>query len=149
MEKIVNYNEEDLKNHHAVSAIIKNKEGEILIQKHIKYGFWTIPVGKVKSNQSINEALKEEIYEECNIIIDEATEIGCRTDIYNRNGKNVKVTLHSFEIIKYSGEIQNREPDKHKIQEFKNIEDVKKLPYLSDATLFYLHKTGFDRPSLI
>ena len=34
-----NYNSEDLFDHHGVSAVIKNKDGEVLMQEHVKYGF--------------------------------------------------------------------------------------------------------------
>jgi len=35
----INYNESDLSDHKGVSAVIKNPEGEILMQDHVKYGF--------------------------------------------------------------------------------------------------------------
>ncbi len=65
----INYNAEDLIDHHAVSAVIKDKDGRILMQEHVKYGFWTVPIGKVAVNQTLEEGLKQEIFEECNSII--------------------------------------------------------------------------------
>lgn len=65
----VKYNEEDVCDHQGVAGVIKNSKGEILMQEHIKYGFWTIPVGKAKLGQSVEEGLKQEILEECNIEI--------------------------------------------------------------------------------
>lgn len=53
------YTPEDIVNHHAVAAIIKNAAGEILMQEHVKYGFWTLPVGKVKDGQGIKEGYKK------------------------------------------------------------------------------------------
>ena len=50
-----------------------------------------------------------------------------------------------FEIIKYSGEMKNMEPYKHSEQKFMDLEDVKKLPYISDLTLLYLEYLGFKR----
>ena len=44
----IKYNDEDIVSHHAVVAMIKDDSGKILMQKHVKYGFWTVPVGKVK-----------------------------------------------------------------------------------------------------
>ena len=41
----VNYNMEDIVSHHGVAAVVKDRRGKILMQEHVKYGFWTIPVG--------------------------------------------------------------------------------------------------------
>ena len=138
----INYNSEDLLDHHGVTAVIKNLAGEILMQEHVKYGFWTLPVGKVKQNQSIMDGLKQEIQEECNLQINECKEIIMKDYFYERNGKNVKVTVHLFEI-------QNLEPNKHKQQIFLPIEKILKLPYLSDTTLLYLDQLGFSRQAHI
>ncbi len=141
----INYNEEDILDHHGVAAIIKNQKGEILMQEHVKYGFWTIPVGKVKDDQNVIDGLKQEILEECNLQIKECEEIIVKDYFYERNGNNVKVISHLFEILKYSGKMENLEPMKHKQQVFLPIEQIKKLPYLSDLTLLYLEQVGFKR----
>jgi len=141
----VKYNEEDVYDHYGVAAIIKNSKGEILMQEHIKYGFWTIPVGKVKWGQSVEEGLKQEVLEECNIEIKELKEIATRKYDYIRDGKNVVVDVHLFEVIEYSGTIKNNEPNKHKVQEFLSLDTIKNLPYLSDNTLLYLETIGFKR----
>lgn len=114
--KKIKYNDEDIIDHHGVVAVIKNKKEEILMQKHLKYEFWTLPVGKVKHNQTIEEGLKQEILEECNLIIKESKEIARRVYNYIRNNKKVKVDVHLFEIQKYSGEMKNNEPEKHELQ---------------------------------
>lgn len=142
---MVNYNPEDIVSHDGIAAVIKNSKGEILMQEHAKYGFWTIPVGKVKQGQSIEEALKEEIFEECNITITECQEVLIRAYNYERNGNHVSVKAHLFEILKYSGEIKNNEPHKHSKQLFIDLGQIKKLPYLSDLTLLYLETIGIKR----
>ena len=143
----IKYNEEDLVDHHGIAAIIKNEFNEILIQDHVKYGFWTIPVGKVKKDQSVIDGLKLEILEECNLIIQECKEIIYKDYFYQRNSKNVKVSSHVYEILKYTGELKNMEPMKHRKQLFMSIEEIKQLPYLSDITLLYLSYIGFNRNS--
>jgi 8-oxo-dGTP pyrophosphatase MutT (NUDIX family) len=145
----IKYNKEDIFNHHGVAAIIKNHSGEILMQEHVKYGFWTIPVGKVKDGQDVIEGLKQEILEECNLLVDECREVVVKDYFYDRNGNNVNVISHLFEILKYQGNVKNLEPAKHKQQIFKPLEEIKRLPYLSDLTLLYLHQIGFDRPARI
>lgn len=141
----INYNDEDIVDHHGVAAVIKNDDGEILMQRHAKYGFWTIPVGKVKGEQDIIEGLKQEIQEECNIKVEEAIEIVFREYQYKRKGHLVNVLSHLFEIKKYSGIVKNNEPKKHGQQIFLSLEKIKLLPYLSDLTLLYLGTLGFRR----
>lgn len=141
----IKYNSEDLVDHHAVFSVIKDSEGKILMQNHVKHGFWTIPGGKVKVGQSVEEGLKEETFEECNLEIIECKEIINKDYEYIRDGRNIKISSHLFEIIKYSGEMKNMEPHKHSEQKFMDLEDVKKLPYISDLTLLYLECLGFKR----
>lgn len=141
----INFNREDVLDHHGVAAVIKNQEGEILMQEHVKYGFWTIPVGKVKGDQNVIDGLRQEILDECNLQVKEYKEITVKDYFYERNRKNVKVISHLYEILKYSGEMRNLEPMKHKQQMFLPIEQIKKLPYLSDLTLLYLEQVGFRR----
>ena len=141
----INYNKEDTVSHHGIAAVIKNKKGEILMQEHVKYGFWTIPVGKVRRGQSVEDGLKREIEEECNLDVKEFEEIRFKRYVYTRNGSRVMVLSHLFEVLKYSGVMKNREPEKHSKQIFLPLEKIKKLPYLSDLTLLYLDTLGFKR----
>ena len=142
---VINYTDEDLLDHHAVSAIIKNSEGDILMQDHVKFGFWTIPIGKAKAEQDPVEAIKEEVLEECNLIIEDLKEIAFKEVKYERNGKMVKDLIHTYKILKYSGELENKEPHKHTEQKFIPLEEIKKIPYLSDQTIIFLKSIGFKR----
>lgn len=142
---MINYTPEDLADHHAVAAVIKDKKSRVLVQEHVKFGFWTIPVGKAKKEQSPEEGIKEEVFEECNLNILELKEIDYKEIEYERNGRNIRVFTHIFEVINYSGNIKNKEPHKHKQQKFMPIEEIKKLPYLSDATLMFLKTLGIKR----
>lgn len=139
------YNSEDIVNHHSVAAVIKNESGEILIQFHLKYDFWTLPVGKVKEGQNIIDGLKEEMLEECNLQIEKCNELAVVDLYYNRDGNDVKVISHLFDVLKYTGEMKNNEPHKHREQLFMSLEDIKKLPYISDMTQLYLKQQGFKR----
>lgn len=146
---MINFNPEDLTSHDGIAAIIKNSKGEILMQEHVKYGFWTIPVGKAKDGQKVEEALKEEIFEECNLVIEDYKELTTRDYTYNRNGNPVIVKAHLFEVLRYSGFMRNNEAHKHRQQLFMDLEEVKKLSYLSDLTLLYLETLGFRRTNRI
>jgi ADP-ribose pyrophosphatase YjhB (NUDIX family) len=119
------------------------------MQEHVKYGFWTIPVGKVKEDQNVIEGLKQEIREECNLEVEEYKELIEKNYLYERDGHDVKVISHLFEITKYSGELENMEPAKHREQKFLPLEKIKELPYLSDLTLLYLEQLGFKRETRI
>ncbi len=139
------YNHEDLVDHNGIAAVIKDNSGRILMQLHVKFGFWTIPVGKVDLRDSIEYGLKKEVLEECGITIQDYKEITSKNFVYDRRGKNVQLTSYLFEIKRYSGIIQNKEPHKHTRQEFLTLEQIKVLPYLSDMTLLYLETLGFRR----
>lgn len=145
----INYNKEDIASHHGIAAVIKNSQGQVLMQEHVKYGFWTIPVGKVLESQSLENGLKQELFEECDITIEEFKEIKAKEFKYKRNGNSVIVYAHLFDINKYSGIVRNKEPKKHKTQIFMELEKIKNLPYISDMTLLYLETLGFKREATL
>ncbi len=138
LEKI-QYNDEDLQAHDGVSAVIM-KGNKILMMDHVKFNFWTIPVGKVDPNQSIEAGMKMEMKEELNIIPTKYKKIGQFIRMYPRGGKKVKVTAHIFLIEKWTGTIRNNEPKKHRSIKFISIPEIKKMKKLSDATKEALKK---------
>lgn len=144
--KPISYTPGDLSSHHGVAAVITNDKGEILMQEHVKYGFWTIPVGKVKEGQDILEGLKEELFEECDIVVEKCEELVTKDFSYTRAGKPITVLGHVFAVLRYSGTIKNKEPNKHTQQLFMSIEKIQTLPILSDLTLLYLEQKGIHRP---
>src|SRR3989344_5107919 len=89
---MVSFNPEDLVSHDGIAAIIKNAKGEVLVQEHVKYGFWTIPVGKAKKGQKVEDALKKEIFEECNLAIESCQEITSRDYTYAKNFAGCKTS---------------------------------------------------------
>ena len=139
------YTNEDMMDHDAVFAVIKDAEGKILLQEHIKYSHRTLPWGKVKQGQSLIEGLKQEIKDECNISIWDSKEIISWEYTYNRNNKDVHVMEHIYEIIDFTGEIQNNEPHKHGQIVFKSIDEILKLPHLSHVAVVYLQTLGITR----
>jgi ADP-ribose pyrophosphatase YjhB (NUDIX family) len=131
--KEIQYNEEDLRPHHGVSAVIR-KGNKILMMDHVKFNFWTIPVGKVEQGQSVEDGLKKEIKEELNITPTRYKEIGQFVRFYPRKGKKVKVEAHIFLIENWKGTIRNNEPQKHRSIKYMTIPEIKKLKKISDAT---------------
>jgi ADP-ribose pyrophosphatase YjhB (NUDIX family) len=133
LEKI-QYNEEDLTNHYGIAAIIYNDQKKILMLDHIKFNFWTIPVGKVTQDQTIEEGLIQELEEEVNITPIDFKQIDKLLKTYPRRGKRVKVDARLFEVIKYKGKVKNNEPKKHRSMKYMSIEEIKQLPKISHMT---------------
>lgn len=136
------YNQEDLEEHHAIAAVIYDKDNRVLMLEHVKYNFWTIPVGKVLKNQALYDALKEEVFEECNVKILKAKEITSKDFDYLRKEIPVKVHSHLFEVEKWTGDVKNKEPQKHSDMKFMTIDEIKKLKDVSDMTKLFLLSVG-------
>ena len=132
-------NKADLKNHYGIACVIWNKDKtKILMQDHIKYSMWTIPVGKVDVGDSIDKTIKKEMKEEININVTKYKELFNWIGIYKRQGKRVKVTVHVIEVLSYNGTIKNTEPKKHKSLKWMTIKELSKIKNLSDNTQKYL-----------
>jgi ADP-ribose pyrophosphatase YjhB (NUDIX family) len=129
---------EDIVTHEAISAII-HKDKKILMFKHVKYEFWTIPIGKVRPGQKVSAALKEELQEECGITPTKLAVIAQFEKVYNR-GKGVKTTVnnHVCDIIEYKGTVTNKEPEKHSQMKWMTIQEIKRIKDISDATKAFL-----------
>jgi 8-oxo-dGTP diphosphatase len=127
MRADVPYTEEDMKNHQAISAIIQNELGQILIFKHKKFDFWTVPIGKVKIGQSVLDGLKEELFEEVGITVKDSVLIETKTQEYDRRGLKIAVTHNLFSIIDYVGIPFNKEPEKHSDMKWIDLKDIVSL----------------------
>ena len=142
----INYNAEDLRDHDAIAVVIRDTFGHVLMQEHVKYGFWTIPIGKAKPGQAPDACARAEIMEECGLDIQKLELLVKRDYEYVRAGIPVKVCLYLYEATSYFGKPRNLEPHKHTRQEFIALDEIKRLPFLSDGTLLYLEAIGFSRP---
>jgi len=131
----VKYTKEDLVDHEAVSAIIQNKNNDILILKHEKFGFWTVPMGKVdKSDSSLEMALKREVREEVGVFIKNYVDLGSFLKQYERQGKIVNVVNHVYSVVSYNGTPTNVEKEKHSELRWIPIKDITSLgDNISDA----------------
>lgn len=145
MSDNIRYNPDDLENHEAVAAVVRDREGRVLMFNHKKYGFWTIPVGKATANETPLEGITTELKEELGIAVTQATEIAVKPYVYERRGSRVHVNLHLYVIDSFEGEPKNNEPEKHTAMKYMDIETIAKLEYLSDATVMFLKSEGINR----
>ena len=87
--------------------------------------------------------------EECNIDILKAEKLISSEYVYTRDDKKVNVMEHVFEVIDFTGEMQNNEPQKHSQLVFKSLDEIIKLPHLSHVAVVYLETLGIVRKSKI
>lgn len=130
-------NKEDLRPKRSGVAGVIHKDDKILMLKHVKFGWWTIPVGKVDEKETPEKALKRELFEEVGITPIKYELVVTKKVNYTVLGKPIEVTHHIYDISKYSGTPRNKEPKKHKEIKWMSIDEIKDKG-ISDATKFYL-----------
>ena len=139
------YNDVDI---HSVGGLIYNENGDILVQYHNKYDFWTIPMGKVEGGLTLEETLKKEFKEELDIEVVEFRELTSKKFTYNNidpktwkfveKGETFKSLFHLFQIDNWTGTIKNNEPQKHSEVRFMSIAKLSKFAQKSDSLKTYL-----------
>lgn len=132
------FTKEDVEVNDSIWAIITNEKWELLIQDHIKLNSFTIPIWKVKKWQSIEDALKEELFEELWITILKYEKILEKYKVFDFNWVQKWINMHFYKILNYTWTITNNEPYKHKSIEFMSLETIKKLSKISEATKILL-----------
>tara|TARA_Y100001980_G_C14556128_1_gene346539 strand:- start:6073 stop:7056 length:984 start_codon:yes stop_codon:yes gene_type:complete len=87
-----------------VAALIRNENNKVLIAKRNQFqphpGKWEFPGGKLNVNESYEEGLKREIFEELNLEIDITTVCGDITHLYE--DYFIKLKLMNAKINNYS-----------------------------------------------
>lgn len=124
-------NDGDMKDHKSAIAIIK-KGDKILVQDHVKFNFLIPPVGKQEGDEPLFQTLRREVYEETGLQVDLAKKLFSVSNTYVRaregeKPKNVKVNVTFFEVTKYHGKLENKEPNKHRKIYFESIENLRKI----------------------
>lgn len=140
IERIYNklLNTEDMRNHHSIGCgILDLNKNKVLMLDHVKFDMLTIPVGKVKHDQTPFEGLLMEVREETNIYIHKAIEIAQFNMDEYRNDKLVRTYNHLYitttDNADYS-KMKNMEPKKHRDMFWMDIKDLKKLQTRSYVT---------------
>ena len=87
-------------------AVIRNKQGQILIDRRLAKGemagLWEFPGGKIEINETVEECIKREISEELAIEV----EVGARLVTIDHTYSNFEVTLFVHHCQYLSGEPQ-------------------------------------------
>ncbi|AGB07151.1 hypothetical protein [Vibrio phage VP4B] len=93
-----------------VGALIKNDEGKILVQMHVKIGGYTVPSGKLEAGETLEQGLRRELLEE--IGVSDLTILDGYHHWFNTypNLGNVEQNIFTVEIHE---EPRNMEPDRH------------------------------------
>ena len=95
--------------HIAVGVILNETGDKVLIAKRPdnvhQGGLWEFPGGKVHSNETVQEALKRELQEELNLIVENATPLIC----INHDYYDLKVKLDVWTVDCWSGEVRGNE----------------------------------------
>ena len=101
----------------AVYLILKNEQGEILLQRRTNTNLWEnylgLPAGHVDKGENVCQAIIREAKEELDIEISMEDLI----DVFMVNRKNKSLDPYFdvyFEVSKYKGQIKINEPDKCK-----------------------------------
>lgn len=132
------FTEEDLSTKDAIWAVVFDWEWRILIQDHIKLDFFTIPIWKVREWQNPDEVMKKELFDEVGIRVLEFEKIIIQEWTYDYNWVKIKIRNHIYKILNWSWAVENKEPTKHRTLKFITIDEIKKLPKISDATQIFL-----------
>lgn len=123
--------QEDIKDHLGVGALVYNDIGKIIIFHHVKYNFWTIPIGKCDLDKDPVHQMTVELKEELGIDVHSnfLDKLGSFTKTYSRS-KTIKTKIKQilYEVTEYHGIPKNMEPHKH---------DQMKWMYLRDLTLHH------------
>lgn len=119
----------------AVSVAIVNKQGQILLEEHVKCkGLWLMPCGKVEENETFESAAARELKEELGIEIDanDLITLFQRNSFYSRIDGDQIFNEKVF-ALRYNenihGSPENLEPEKH--TSIKWV-DAKSINYFKD-----------------
>lgn len=97
-----------LKTKYVIASVIE-KDGKFLIAQRAKkdalFGKWELPGGKLEENETFQECLKRELFEELNILAEVGEFIA--ESAFELNGTDMR--LLAFHVPSFTGEIQLKE----------------------------------------
>ena len=122
------------------SAIIKNKNGEILLmsrkQKDSFTNCWEFPGGKLKNNENFAVALFRELKEELNIKID-INKLS-NYEFFKHQYRSFLLMMYVFEVTEWTGKIISKEGELLRWVSAKNLKKAKLLPANTKVVNYFL-----------
>ena len=122
------------------SAIIKNKNGEILLmsrkQKDSFTNCWEFPGGKLKNNENFAVALFRELKEELNIKID-INKLS-NYEFFKHQYRSFSLMMYVFEVTEWTGKIISKEGELLRWVSSKDLKKAKLLPANTKVVNYFL-----------
>ena len=122
------------------SAIIKNKNGEILLmsrkQKDSFTNCWEFPGGKLKNNENFVVALFRELKEELNIKID-INKLS-NYEFFKHQYRSFLLMMYVFEVTEWTGKIISKEGELLRWVSAKDLKKAKLLPANTKVVNYFL-----------
>ena len=122
------------------SAIIKNKNGEILLmsrkQKDSFINSWEFPGGKLKNYENYTVALFRELKEELNIKID-INKLS-NYEFFKHQYRSFLLMMYVFEVTEWTGKIISKEGELLKWVSVKDLKKAKLLPANTKVINYFL-----------
>jgi len=122
------------------SAIIKNKNGEILLmsrkQKDAFTNCWEFPGGKLKNNENFAVALFRELKEELNIKID-INKLS-NYEFFKHQYRSFLLMMYVFEVTEWTGKIISKEGELLRWVSEKELKKAKLLPANTKVVNYFL-----------
>ncbi len=122
------------------SAIIKNKNGEILLmsrkQKDSFINSWEFPGGKLKNNENFVVALFRELKEELNIKID-INKLS-NYEFFKHQYRSFLLMMYVFEVTEWTGKIISKEGELLRWVSAKDLKKAKLLPANTKVVNYFL-----------
>ena len=122
------------------SAIIKNKNGEILLmsrkQKDSFINCWEFPGGKLKNKENFAVALFRELKEELNIKID-INKLS-NYEFFKHQYRSFLLMMYVFEVTEWTGKILSKEGELLRWVSAKDLKKAKLLPANTKVVNYFL-----------
>ena len=122
------------------SAIIKNKNGEILLmsrkQKKSFVNSWEFPGGKLKNNENFAFALFRELKEELNIKIDISKLPNYK--FFKHQYRSFLLMMYVFEVTDWIGKITSKVGERLRWVSAKELKKAKLLPANTKVINYFL-----------
>ena len=122
------------------SAIIKNKNGEILLmsrdQKNSFVNSWEFPGGKLKNNENFAIALSRELKEELNIKINISKLSNYK--FFSHQYRSFLLMMYVFEVTEWTGRIVSKEGERLWWVSVKDLKKAKLLPANTKVINYFL-----------